>query len=176
MSQINAIPVALGGTGANTPEEARANLGISEDGTPGNPPLSIQGANVDGTAFVGIPNSSFDATTGAVTLGASFFVNAPYIDDATFSTQIISQGGIKLADVSSDIGIYIDSAASVSIVNSGVSGLNINDASVPGLLIFELGAGPLNISSVGPGGIILDATGTLVGGGGTGPINLISDG
>src|ERR1035438_9109272 len=46
-------------------------------GTPGTPALSIQGANADGTAFVGIPNSSFDASTGDATLGAGLTVNGP---------------------------------------------------------------------------------------------------
>ena len=43
-------------------------------GTPGSPSLSIQGNS--GGSFVGIPNSSFDATTGDVTLDATLNINS----------------------------------------------------------------------------------------------------
>ena len=55
-----------------------SNTASSCSGSGGSPAgeLAIQGSSADGTAFVAIPNSSFDPSTGDVTLGAGFTVNS----------------------------------------------------------------------------------------------------
>ncbi len=95
---------------------------------PGAPGLSIQGANAGGTAFVGIPNSSFDAVTGAVTF-------------ATVDSELIIGNGSAQLDNGS-AGLTFDNTGLARITSLTASGIAL-DATFGG------GTGPINLTSAG---------------------------
>jgi hypothetical protein len=103
--------------------------------------LSCQGANAAGTAFVGIPNCSFDPTTGDVTLGAGLTVNST--DGITFNDNSIA--GIVLTELgagnvalqTSNSGIFVNASPTGIFIDSTFGSLG------PG------GTGPLSLTSAG---------------------------
>jgi hypothetical protein len=76
-------------------------------GLPGSPALSIQGANAAGTAFVGIPNSSFDAATGDVILAgtgpALTVTGSNAVSQISALVNVTSSTGNAIAAIANDI-------------------------------------------------------------------------
>lgn len=137
----------LTSNGASTDPSYQDSTGAA----PGSPALSIQGSNAGGTAFVGIPNSSFNASTGDVALGAGLEVDAGAsainlnTDAGGFGVQ--SNGGIFLSENSSSgirINAVVDSGTG-PIAVTAAGGISITDDSDTGIVITESGAGPVNI-------------------------------
>jgi hypothetical protein len=135
MSQVLAIPISLGGTGATTAAQAKINLGISGGGISGTP-LSIVGIDATGNAAISIPNSSFDATTGDVTLGATLQVIAPVGAPAIFFRN----------DSANGIEFYTTTAAPTYFESDGAGGF-VLDAT--GQNENGTGTGPITQTSVG---------------------------
>lgn len=86
-------------------------------GAPGAPPLSLQASSADGTEFIAVPNSDVDPTSGGVTLGGPFSVNATGLaqsvslvsDDNAGGglVQIVSGNQIAI-NVGGTVGLHID--------------------------------------------------------------------
>ena len=110
--------------------------------SPGAPALSVQGASADGLSLVGIPNSSFDPTTGDVTLGDNTY-GFPVLKLGVYSTD-----GIGLIDSSAiGIGIYESLGTGAIVIGAnGIGGITLDATTIPG---DSGGTGPISLTSAG---------------------------
>ena len=147
-------------------------LGITGggSGTPGAPPGSLQFNNAG--AFGGVPNSSANATTGDITLGAGLFVTSTdgaSITDNSTPGVVISEAGTGTITLQ-----QTDSGSSLILSDSNLAALsaqNVTITAISGVTLTTTALEGFVVSNQGGGGTTIDTTG---GGPGTGAFTLTS--